>query len=54
MAARATDTVLSAERLWLARNKPEGIWLTLDGFDVAAQVLDRWIARVQPHYGWGQ
>lgn len=40
--------------LWLARNKPEGIWLTLDQFDTAAQVLDRWRGQVAPAYSFGQ
>jgi len=42
------------ERLWLARDKPQGLWLTLDKFDTAAAVLDRWTTKVQPGLGWGQ
>lgn len=41
------------QRLWLARNKPEGLWLTLDQFDTAAQVIDRWRAQVAPSYTFG-
>src|SRR5438270_2012277 len=41
------------QRLWLARNKPEGLWLTLDQFDTAAQVLDRWLSQVTPSYSFG-
>lgn len=40
------------ERIWLARNKPEGMELTLDGFDAAARVLDRWTTQAAPFYGW--
>jgi hypothetical protein len=39
--------------LWLLRNKPEGLWLTLDQFDRSAQVLDQWRAQTQPTYTWG-
>jgi hexosaminidase len=42
------------QRLWLARNHPDGIWLTLDQFDTAAQVLDRWRAQVAPHFTHSQ
>lgn len=38
------------QRLWLARNKPEGLWLTLDQFDTAAAALDRWRGQVAPNY----
>lgn len=42
------------QRLWLARNRPEGIWLTLDQFDTAALVLDRWRSQVAPIYSHSQ
>ena len=41
-------------QIWLARNKPEGLWLTLDQFNAGAAVLDRWAADALPRYGWGQ
>jgi hypothetical protein len=42
------------QRLWLARNRPEGIWLSLDHFDRAAQLLDRWRSAVAPPYHYRQ
>jgi len=42
------------QRLWLARNKPEGLWLSLDLFDDAARVLDHWRSQVAPQYRFGQ
>jgi hypothetical protein len=42
------------QQLWLARDKPEGLWLTLDLFDTAASVLDRWRAQVAPVYRYLQ
>ncbi len=50
----AHDLRRAYERLWLARNKPQGLWLTLDQFDATAAVLDGWGAQVLPRYGWGQ
>lgn len=41
------------QRVWLARNHPEGLWLTLDQFDTAAQVLDRWRSQIAPSYAYG-
>lgn len=38
------------QRLWLVRNRPEGLWLSLDHFDTAAQVLDRWRSQVAQPY----
>ncbi len=40
------------ERVWVRRNKPQGLWLTLDQFDRSACVLDGWAARVQPPPLW--
>ncbi len=42
------------ERLWLSRNKPQGLWLTLDQLGSAQAVLERWGTRVFPRYGWAQ
>ncbi len=50
----AHDMRREYERLWLTRNKPQGLWLTLDQFDATAAVLDEWGAQVLPRYGWGQ
>ena len=50
----AHDLRREYERLWLTRNKPQGLWLTLDQFDATAAVLDGWGAQVLPHYGWEQ
>ena len=52
---RCPDTAHSRTMmmLWLLRNKPEGLWLTLDQFDRSAQVLDQWRAQTQPTYTWG-
>ncbi|MGH2347442.1 MAG: hypothetical protein ACRDG4_19625, partial [Chloroflexota bacterium] len=40
-------------RIWLARNRPEGLWLTLDKFDRSAQVLDSWREQTAPVYAFG-
>jgi hypothetical protein len=50
----AHDLRREHERIWLARNKPQGLWQTLDQFAGAFSVLERWGARVMPRYGWGQ
>jgi hypothetical protein len=42
------------QRLWLARNRPEGMWISLDHFDRAAQLLDRWRSAVAPPYHYRQ
>jgi len=41
------------QRVWLVRHHPEGLWLTLDQFDTAARVLDRWREVVAPPYTYG-
>jgi hypothetical protein len=40
------------ERLWLARSKPGGIWLSLDRFDRSATLIDGWRARIAAAYSW--
>ena len=39
-------------RLWLRRSKPEGLWKSLDRFDVSAAVIDGWRAELAPRYHW--
>ena len=63
-AARALDVTLSGLKrelhalrleyqwVWLARNKPEGLWITLDMFDRSARAIDRWREAVAPAYAW--
>jgi hypothetical protein len=43
---------LEYQWIWLARNKPEGLWLTLDKFDQSAQAIDRWRTQLTPGYRW--
>jgi hexosaminidase len=50
----AHDLRRDYERAWLSRNKPQGMWLTLDQLASAQSALERWGARVTPKYGWGQ
>jgi hypothetical protein len=37
---------------WLVRNKPDGLWLTLDQFDESARTLDAWYQSVARVYPW--
>ena len=38
------------ETRWLSRNKPDGLWLTLDHFDSSAHIIDGWRAALLPSY----
>jgi hypothetical protein len=40
------------EAIWLARNKPDGVWLTLDKIDDSAQAMNEWRRSLQPAYHW--
>jgi hexosaminidase len=45
---------LEYQWIWLARNKPDGIWLTLDQFDSSARDIDSWHQLLKPGYYWEQ